>query len=225
MTAPSRASRRYLVAWAGALAFLLAGAWSALVSERVIVPEPPDVTESDDGMREYWLWFADAVPLLQLGYFALLVAVAALAATAAASSPGRRPLSTHAIVAGMALWAVATCIRLGTDRAVALLATHENPIQATNSIHFTLAWVASAFELVGSVAAGVGLIMMATTGRRRVVGILAGAGLIVLGVCLYVPAGEVTAIARVAVGGVLLPWWLIESALVSRTERSPAFDR
>ncbi len=220
MTAPvvvPQHSDRRVVAVVGAAAFLFAGLWSGLVSARVIVSAPPE-----DGLKEYWTWYAQIVPAFQLGYFALLVALAALALTAVIAHRGRNGvarIAVHAVVAGMLFWAIATGIHLGGDRAVALLATHDNSIEATNSIDFALSWIGAAFELVGSISAGAGLVALAIATRTRlVVGIAAGVGLAALGVCGYLPADDVTPLVRLAVGGVLLPWWLLATGLA----REPA---
>src|SRR5690606_2881325 len=121
------------------------------------------------------------------------VGLAALALTAVVAHRDHTSelarLALHAVLAGMLLWAIATCIRLGGDRPVALLATHDNPIDTTNSIDFALSWTASALELVGSIAAGAALVALAFATHARVaVGIVAGVALAALGVCAYIPA-------------------------------------
>jgi hypothetical protein len=198
------------VALVGAAAFVFAAVWSALVGFEVVVSGPPEGAGADleAEMRAYWAWYAGTVPARQATSFTLLIALAALAVVSAglaAARPGRvAATAAGVVVAGALFWAIAACVRLGTDKAIALLATHENPIEPTNSIAFTASWLATGFESVGSLLAGAGVVALAT-----------GAALAALGVCLYLPVGDLQPWVQLAAGAVLLPCWLVATATQS----------
>lgn len=213
------------VAVVGAVAFVCATVWINLVTAYVVVPEPPASADGEDSLRAYWVWFAGTVPALHLGQIALLVALAGSAMVVGCSADtltGASRVAARAVVAGLLFWGIASCIRLGSDRAVGMLAVHDNPIDPTNSIHFALSWVASAFELVGSLAAGAGLVTVAIAARRlRILGVAAGLALAALGICLYLPVEDGPLFLRIGVGAVLLPAWLVADAVVGRPSAAP----
>lgn len=206
------------IAIAGAAAFVFAASWAALISFEVVVPGPPAESgaDSEAGLRAYWIWYAGTVPARQATSFVLLIALVALAVTAArlaAVRLDRAAIAAGAVVAGALFWAIAACVRLGTDRAVALLATHENPIEPTNSIAFAASWLATGFESVGSLLAGAGVIALAvTTAGPRPLAAVTGLALVVLGVCLYAPIDDLRLWVQLAAGAVRVPWWLIAVA-------------
>lgn len=210
------------VALVGAAAFVFAAVWSALVGFEVVVPGSPEGAGADleAEMRAYWAWYAGTVPARQATSFTLLIALAALAVVSAglAAVRPRRVAATAAgvVVAGALFWAIAACVRLGTDKAIALLATHENPIEPTNSIAFTASWLATGFESVGSLLAGAGVVALTvTTAGRRPLAVATGAALAALGVCLYLPVGDLQPWVQLAAGAVLLPCWLVATATQS----------
>lgn len=217
------------VAFAGAIAFIFAAVWSGLVSFDIVTPAAPPLGEGGEPeLKAYWGWFAGILPALQLGYIVLIVALASLALANVGLAILRQPrnpavsanvtVAAGAVVTGCLLWIIGACERLGGDRAVALLATHDNPIEPTNSIAFAADWTATAFELTGSLMAGAGLIALGyATRAHRKLALAAGTALAALGIAQYADLSEWSTWLRLATGGVLLPWWLIAAGLALRT--------
>ena len=87
----------------------------------------------------------------------LAIAIAGFAAFAAVAWRAAKTLdargalaaagAARAVTAGAIAYGTGTVIFLGGHRAVGLLATHRNPIQATNSISFTIDTIDQAFDL------------------------------------------------------------------------------
>ena len=213
MSAGTRTRRTAAATFTGAAALAVATLWGALVDAHVLVPAPPESADPETALRDYWTWYADGVPAMQVGQLVLLVGLAALVLTVVRVGHDRGTLArpaAQAVVAGSLLWAIATCVRLGSDRAIALLATHDNPIEATSSIAFALSWIAGAFEAVGSLCAGVGIVAATLHGgARRALGVATGVGLVALGVCAYVPLVDARPWLQLVVGTVLLPGWMV----------------
>lgn len=204
------------VAVIGAAASVFAAVWSALVGFEIVVPAAPEGSGADlaADLRAYWVWYAGTVPARQATSFLLLIALVALALVAANLAVTRvSSMAAGGVVAGAVFWAIAACVRLGTDRAIALLATHDNPIDPTTSIAFASSWIATGFEMFGSLLVGGGLIAHAAgTAGRRPLAIATGLGLVVLSICLYLPVEELQVWMQLVAGAVLVPWWLLVEA-------------
>jgi hypothetical protein len=131
----------------------------------------------------------------------------ALAATAA-----------RAIAAGATAYGVGTVIFLGGHRAVGLMATHSNPIQATNSIAFTIDSIDQAFDVIAYALCCAGLLAFAwiawSQGPRAWPAYTSLLGLMALVIAWSYAGGggDLKNELLFADGLILLPGWLIGAA-------------
>src|SRR5262249_22671542 len=153
-----------VVAYVGAAAFAVAAAWYGLALHGITLSSPPQVghnVSADRGLHLYYRWFVTTLPQER---FYTVIAIAGFGCLAALALAVRDKLrheraaaartSAVGIGAGAALWIAASIAQLGGHRAIGLMATHANPIQAVNSIAFTIDTTASAlflaaFALIG----------------------------------------------------------------------------
>ena len=213
-----------MAAYLGAAAFVVATAWYALAVEHVTVPVPPQPGKhvpADQAFRAYYHWFAGTLPqerlylAIAIAGFAAFAAVAWLAGQALDRDGALSAAGARAVAAGAAAYAVGTLIFLGGHRAVGLMATHRNPIQATNSIAFTIDSVDQAFDVTAYALFGAGLLALAWIAWRR--GRPAWAGytslLALLALVIawsYAGGGDDLTNDLLYAGGlILLPLWLI----------------
>ena len=130
-----------------------------------------------------------------------------------------RPLArigAGAVTAGSLLWIAGNLGQLGGHRAVALMAAHGNPIDAVNSIAFTVDIIDQAFELAAFALAGAGLLAFARLALRpggelrRWGGCTAALALLLLALAWsYAGGSDRLNNLLLAAGGILLPLWLI----------------
>jgi hypothetical protein len=221
-----------VVAVVGAAAFVIAAAWFWLTTKGVTVaPAPrigPDVAPQQ-GLRIYYRW--QATTLTQERYYTVLAIAGFLCLAAAASSVrdrlGRdRPparIGSPLVGVGALLWITGSILRLGGHHAVGLMATHANPIQATNSIAFTIDAISQAFALAAFALAGAGMLALAAAAQRHeyrgwviytivtALTMLATAGAYAIGNDNFLD------LMLIASGGVLLPVWLIWASRIGGT--------
>jgi hypothetical protein len=147
--------------------------------------------------------------------FACLAAVAVCLGARLADDRSR--VATTFVTIGASLWIVASVLQLGGHRAVGLLATHDNPIQPTNSIAFTIDVVNDAFQLAASVSIAVGLLVLtrSVAGRMARSWIPAAAGILMLALAVAYATGPDAAVeGLLVVGGVVaLPALLVWAGL------------
>ncbi len=231
LTSAGAARRPAMAAYLGAAAFVVATAWYALAVLHVTVPAPPEASRgapADQALRGYYHWFAGT--LVQQRLY-LAIAIAGFAAFAAVAGLARQVLDAdgalagggaRAVAAGAIAYAVGTVIFLGGHQAVGLMATHSNPIQATNSIAFAIDEVDQAFDLTAYVLFSAGLLALAwialRQGRRAwagYTGLLAVLGLVIA--WSYGAGGDDVTNDLLFVGGlIVLPGWLIWTARLER---------
>jgi hypothetical protein len=214
------------VAYTGAAALVIAGAWFWLATKGVTVAPPPRAAAGatpQQGMHIYYLWQVTTLP--QERYYTSIAIAGFLCLAAAAFlvrdqlGRDRAPARVGALLvgAGSLLWIAGGVLELGGHRAVGLMATHANPIQATNSIAFTIDTIVAAFALAAFALIGAGMLGFASAARRPGHRAWAG-GTIVVALALLVTAGSYAAgndgfsDLMLLVGGAgLLPLWLIWS--------------
>jgi hypothetical protein len=215
------------VAGVGAAALAASAVWAALIQDHLTVAAPPAGTPGDAGLRTYYAWFVTTLPqerldiaLVVVGLAALAVLIGARPATGMASRIGR-----YGVTAGALLWIVGNVLLAGGHWATGLLGTHDNPVQVTNAIQFTVDTTTNAFELVAAYLTAAGLCAFALPGAgagpaalRRWTAISA-LGLAALATSYLVDAGDLTTWLQVAVGAVLLPVWMVWAGVSPRTGR------
>jgi hypothetical protein len=234
VTAAGISHRAGMAAYVGAAAFIVATAWYALAVEHVVVPAPPQPAHvpADSAMREYYHWFAGTLAQERLY---LAIAIAGFAAFAAVAGFVRQALdrdsalavaAAQAIAAGAIAYGVGTVIFLGGHRAVGLMATHSNPIQATNSIAFTIDSIDQAFDVTAYALFCAGLLAFAWIAwrqdRQAWAGYTALLGLLALVIAWSYAGGggNLTNDLLFAGGLVGLPGWLIWSARMAVAQKA-----
>jgi hypothetical protein len=223
-----------VVAYTGAAAFVIAAAWFWLATKAVTVaPAPrigPDVT-AQQGMRIYYRWWVTTLP--QERYYTSIAIAGFLCLAAAALSVrdllgrDRLPARIGALLVGSGafLWITGSVLQLGGHRAVGLMATHTNPIQATNSIAFTIDTISEAFALAAFALIGAGMLALAAArrhGHRGWASYTSVTALVLLATAVTYSVGHdsVTDLMLIASGLVLLPVWLIWATHIGETTRS-----
>lgn len=188
-------------------------------------------------MRGYYHWFTSTLPQERL-YLAIAIAgfaaFAAVAWRAAQTLDARGALAAaaaRAVTAGAIAYGTGTVILLGGHRAVGLLATHRNPIQATNSISFTIDTIDQAFDLAAYALFCAGLLALAwialRQGRRAwagYTGLLSLLALVIAWSYAYGGGGDLTNDLLFAGGLVVLPGWLIWTARLEPASAPTATD-
>lgn len=215
-----------LAGYAGAVAFVIAAGWFWLVTKNVTVAAPPVIGPHVvplQGMRIYYRWQATTLPqeryytaIAMLGFIGLAIA-AGLRRDKVARGRALTTVGALLVGGGAATWITGSILELGGHRAVGLMATHANPIQATNSIAFTIDTIAAAFALAAFAFIGIGLVALAAAAARQDAGHRAWAGYtILIALTLLVLAwsyaagnGNFSDLLLFAVGIAPLPLWLI----------------
>lgn len=207
-----------------AAAFAISGLWYALLAGGVVQSEPPAPTAGasvEEGMRSYWSWFATTVAQerivtgLAIAAFATLVVAIWAIRERLAATPAAAAGALFASL-GATAWIVGNVLQLGGHRAVALMATHGNPIETTNSVAFTIDTIDDAFELGAFAMLGVGLLCLASAAQRSVASsagwtwLTAAIGAVCLGLAVAYSAGsDLVDVLVVALAVVLVPTWLV----------------
>ena len=111
-------------------------------------------------------------------------------------------------------------------RAVGLMATHANPIQATNSIAFTIDTIGEAFGFAAFTLIGAGMLALAAAAQHHRHSGWASYTIVTALLLLTTAAGYTAGhdnfldLMLTAGGGVLLPVWLIWTRRIGRTRHS-----
>jgi hypothetical protein len=220
------------VACAGAAALITAAAWFWLATTGLTVAPAPRIGPSvtaEQGLRIYYRWQATTLP--QERYYTSLAIAGVLCLAAAAvfvrdllgrdRAPAR--IGVWLVGTGAFLWITGSVLQLGGHRAVGLMATHANPIQATNSIAFTIDAISQASALAAFALIGAGMLTLAAAAQRHWhrgwVSYTIVAALVMLATAGAYAAGNdtVSDLMVIASGGVLLPVWLIWTGRLGRT--------
>ncbi|HET7014575.1 MAG TPA: hypothetical protein VFI65_11725 [Streptosporangiaceae bacterium] len=215
-----------VIAYAGAAAFVIAATWYALALHNITQAGPPQVgpkVSAVRGLHLFYRWFASTLPQERLY---TVIAIAGFGCLAAVALAVRDQLglgntrvartSALAIVAGSAVWIASNIAQLGGHRAIGLMATHANPIQAVNSIAFTIDTTASALELTAFVLIGAGMLGFAYAARPQAgyrvwTGLSAALGLLMLVLAWTYASGpnDLTDWLLPITGVAAVPAWLI----------------
>ena len=224
-----------LVAYAGAAAFAIAAAWFWLAVKGVTVsPAPrtgPDMP-AQQAMRIYYHWQATTLPQERY-YFAIAIAGFLCLAACASSVQGparhdRAParIGPLFVSTGCLLWIAGYVLVLGGHRAVGLMAAHANPIQATNSIAFTIDTISQAFAVAAFALIGAGMLALAAAipGHRAQLGCTIGTALVMLiTAASYASGSDNFSDLMLFISGLLaLPLWLIGTGRISSFRTNPA---
>src|SRR6266567_157927 len=119
------------------------------------------------------------------------------------------------IAAGAAIWVTGSLVELGGHQAVGLMATHHNPIRATNSIAFTIDMIGQAFALAAFAFICAGMLAFAwlavRAGRRAWAGwtLLIGLMCLVTAWSYAAGNGDVTDLMLLADGVAVTPLWMV----------------
>lgn len=169
--------RRIPFAWISAAALAIASVWSALIVAGVTqgsAPSPAPAASPDVVLRGQWQWFATTLTQERLVTGIAIVGFAALILAAwlirERLGSAREDATAGAVLVslGSAVWIVGNILELGGHRAVGLMATHDNPIDVTNSIAFTIDMIDDAFEFVAFLMLGAGMLGFASAAWRAV---------------------------------------------------------
>jgi hypothetical protein len=206
-----------------AAALVVAGVWNVLIEQHLTVSSEPVVDAPMprlDVMRAHYLWFATTVPQERLATVAGLVGVAGLALVAVEMRRLTRDVlgrgACTAIQVAAVVWMVGAIVTIGGHRAVALMATHGNPIESVNDVAFTTDVTGDAFSAAAFVLLAAGMLALAATAyagpRLTLLSGLSGlTGLVAAVVAFGYVAGidSITTYELGLLAAVLLPAWLI----------------
>jgi hypothetical protein len=209
-------------------ALAVAGVWNALIQLHVTVASPPQPLGPDVSpvreMRAHYTWYAGTVGQERADTILAMVGVTGLVLLAVELRRLRSDVigraACSAIQIGGLVWLVGALATIGGHRAVALMATHANPIQTVNAIAFTTdvtndAYSAAALLLLGGATVAVGLAAMHVgSARWRGFSLLTGAVSVVVAVGYLEHVDALTTFALGALAAVLLPVWLAWTGLM-----------
>jgi hypothetical protein len=217
-----------LVAWGGALAFVVSAAWYGLAVQGITVASAPRLPSNQPVSEQERTYFDWLVPTLhQERLYTSLAIVGFCCLTGAAMLMPGRPevrsggvLARAAIGAGSGLWVVGNVFQLGGHRAVGLMVTHGAPLRTVNSLDFTVDTVDEAFELAAFALLGAGMLVLgwfAMTGASRALTwgrytCVVGLVLLATSISYAVDNGDLTNVLMLAAGVVLVPIWLVWSS-------------
>lgn len=207
---------------ASGAALVVAGVWNALVQQHVTVSSPPTNVGPQSpplqAMHDHYTWYATTVAqergvtiLGILGVTGLVIAAVELRRHLETGLLGRGACT--ALQTGGLVWVTGALAGIGGHRAVALMATHGNPIQTVNAVAFTSdvtsdAFSAAAFMLV---AAGMGALTTTSYGGRRwaLLSLLTGALALVVAYGYIAGIDAITTFGLGLLAAVLTPIWLV----------------
>jgi hypothetical protein len=207
---------------ASGAALVVAGVWNALVQQHVTVSSPPtDVgpqTLPLQAMHDHYTWYASTVAqergatiLGILGVTGLVITAVELRRRLLAGLLGSAACT--ALQTGGVVWVAGALVGIGGHRAVALMATHGNPIQAVNAVAFTTDVTSDAFSTTAFVlfALGMGALTTTSYGGRRWALLTLFTGALALVVAYGYVAGidAITTFGLGVLAAVLLPIWLV----------------
>lgn len=171
-------------------------------------------------MRAHYLWFATTVPQERWATIVGLVGVAGLALVAVEMRRLTRDVlgrgACTAIQVAAVVWMVGAIVTIGGHRAVALMATHGNPIESVNDVAFTTDVTGDAFSAAAFVLLAAGMLALAATAyagpRPTLLSGLSGLTGLVAAVVAYGYVAGIDSITTYELGllaAVLLPIWLV----------------
>jgi hypothetical protein len=226
-----------LAAYAGAAAFVVAAVWFWLVIKGVTVsPAPrtgPDVS-APQSMRLFYRWLAGTLPQERYYTSTAIAGFLCLAATASSARSLARRANTLAAIgalligAGSLLWITGNVLMLGGHRAIGLMAAHADPIQATNSIAFTVDTIGQAFMFAAFAVIGAGMLGLAAAaerpGHRLWAGITIATALVMLLTAAWfaISNDTISDLMLFISGLVVLPLWLIATERAGSSRQEPA---
>jgi hypothetical protein len=212
-------------------ALVVAGIWNTLIEEHITVASPPSNVRGVpplQAMHAYYLWYAGtaaqtrgATILGLVGVTGLLLLVGELRRELPLSVLTRRACDTTQL--GAVVWIVGSLAAIGGHRAVALMATHGNPIQTVNAVAFATDVTSDAFSAASFILLAVGMLALAvssTRGRRWtalnvVTSVLSG--VVAFGYLAGIDTITTYELGLLAV--VVLPVWLVSTGVsLDRTE-------
>jgi hypothetical protein len=205
-------------------ALVVAGIWNALFQEHVTSSGPPTNPAGqapEQAMRTWYTWYAGTVAQERAITIVALVGVTGLVLVADAL---RRRVGDSDLLArtactmiglGGVVWLTGALVAVGGHRAVGMMATHDNPIEVTNSLAFTVdittdAFSAAAFALLGLAMLAVG-VAPARPGSPGWARLSIVTGVAALGVAAgYVEGVDfVTTYVLGLLAAILLPAWMV----------------
>jgi hypothetical protein len=214
-------------------ALVAAGVWNVLIQAHVTVSAPPHISEQVppmQTMRIYYTWYAGTVPQERADTIAALIGVTALVVVAvelrrrlASDALGRGGCT--ALQAGGLVWLVGALTQLGGHHAVALMATHSNPIQTVNVVAFTTDVTSDAFSAASFVLLAAGLLALAANSFGgqgwSLLSVLTGVLAVVVAYGYIAGIDAITTYQLGLLAAVLLPVWLVWTGRrLDRTEPS-----
>jgi hypothetical protein len=162
-----------VVAYIGAVAFVIGGVWYGLATRGVtLASEPTPGASVEESQRQFLAWFVTTLHQERLYVGFAIVGFLCLAATATSVRDllGRDRavvrIATMAITVAATLWVVGNVAHLGAHRAVGLLSTHDYSTETTSAVLFTFDTVDDAFEVAAFAVLGVGSLLLARAGIR-----------------------------------------------------------
>lgn len=215
-----------LTAYAGAVAFLVAAGWYALVVAEVVVapePEPQPGQPREEWLQVYFDWFASTLADERLyggaaiiGFLCLLATAAFLRDRLGQDSPLTR-LGARVVVAGAGMWVVGSIAALGGHHAVGVMTERGDPLETVRLIAWLVDDVDDAFDLVGLAVIGIGFVALGWPPLRSAAHqpawsrFTALVGLVLLATAAAYAARDFDLVdLLLVVGGVLLlPAWLL----------------
>ena len=215
-------------------ALLVSGVWNALFQAHVTSSGPPALVAGatpEQGMRAYYTWFAGTVAqdraisiVAMVGVTGLVVLADGVRRRIGDSDLLGRAACT-AVGAGGLVWITGALITMGGHRAVGLMATHANPIDATNSIAFTINVTADAFNTAAFVLLGLAMVAIGIAPVRTGSPGWSALSIFIGAVSLVVAAGYVEGVDSITtyvlglLAAVLLPVWLVWTGRTLDTEQ------
>jgi hypothetical protein len=211
-------------------ALAVAGVWNALVQEHVTVDSPPahlgPQVPPAEAMHTYYTWYATTVAQQRAATIAGMVGVAGLVILMAELRRRMAPAwgrgACTALQTGGVLWLVGSIAGVGGHRAVALMATHGNPIETVNVVAFTTDVTSDAFSAAGFLLVGLGLLALGASSyggsRWRGLSLLTGVVALVVAYGYIAGIDSITTYELGVLAAVLTPVWLVWTGrLLDRT--------
>lgn len=203
-------------------ALVVAGVWNALISEHVTVSSPPagigPQVPPVRAMHTYYTWYAGTVAqersdtiMALIGVTGLVVLAVELRRHLASDTLGRWGCTL--LQAGGLAWIFGALAEIGGHRAIALMATHGNPIETVNVVAFTTDVTSDAFSAASFVLLAAGMLALATTSvggqRWRLLSVAAGVLAVIVGYGYVAGVDSITTYELGLLAAVLLPVWLV----------------
>jgi hypothetical protein len=207
---------------AGAL--VVAGVWNALLQANVTMSAPPDPTSGatlEGRLHAYYAWYAASVGQQRGLSLVAMVGVSGLLLLAHAlqrrhdSDQVLSRVGAIALATGALLWLGGALVDVGTHRAVGLMATHGNDLQAVNAIAFTSDLTVQAFSTAAFLLMGLGMVAIGVapvrgaTRRWAVLSMVSGVAAIAVAAGYVKDSDFVMEYVLGALAAVLVPLWAL----------------